>query len=167
MNIACRRRKSPLENRNLEVFIEKRECTKKRCKKTSQQKGFEPIFKNNETHFIRRKFQHCCKESQDWVSEVLKEYCQNLEEIKCWRVFFFQECCLLQKCWVWDFLFLFIFRNEKSAAAWGKRKSAAGLGLLLTWVGGGDNSISTKVTRISTSEMLLVVLVESPAAMIL
>jgi hypothetical protein len=64
-------------------------------------------------------------------------------------------------------LFLFIFRNDKSAAAWGKRKSAAGLELLLTWVGGGDNSISSKVTRISTSEMLLVVLVESPAAMIL
>ncbi len=64
-------------------------------------------------------------------------------------------------------MFLFIFRNEKSAAACGKRKSAGGLGFLLTWVGGGDNSISTKVTRISTSEMLLVVLVESPAAVIL
>jgi hypothetical protein len=60
MNIACRRRMSPLENRNLEVFIEKRECTKKKI----------PISKNYETHFIRRKFQDCCKEIQDWVNEV-------------------------------------------------------------------------------------------------
>jgi hypothetical protein len=70
MNIACRRRKSPLENRNLEVFIEKRECTKKKITKNSATKGFEPIFKNNETHFIRRKFQDCCKESQDCFNEV-------------------------------------------------------------------------------------------------
>jgi hypothetical protein len=100
MNIACRRRKSPLENRNLEVFIEKRECTNKKIPKNSATKGFKPIFKNFETHFIRRKFQDCCKEIQDWVDEVLKEYYQNLEEIKRRRFFFLPGMLLATKCWV-------------------------------------------------------------------
>ncbi len=103
----------------------------KKIPNNSTTKGFEPIFKNIETHFIRRKFQDCCKESQDFVNEVLKEYCQNLEEMKCWRFFFCQECCLLQSVG-FEILCFFLFSEMKNLLQLaGKESLQVGLGFCL------------------------------------
>jgi hypothetical protein len=61
MNIACRRRKFPLQNRNLEVFIEKRECTTKRYPTIQQRKDLNPFLKTLKPISLEENFRIAAK----------------------------------------------------------------------------------------------------------
>jgi hypothetical protein len=99
VNIACRRRKSPLENRNLEVVIEKRECTKERYTKIQQQKDLNPFFKTMKPISLEENFRIAAKKVKIGSMKFKGILPKSLRN-QVLEVFFLPGMLLDTKCWV-------------------------------------------------------------------